>query len=73
MIQKGDFVEVDGLLAVVVGVEGDEHVPDEHVVLWFGTPQGVRQSQGGSGRLVAEVWAVPIDVCKSAQPPCLHH
>jgi hypothetical protein len=72
-MNKGDFVEVDGLLAVVVGAAGDENVPDEHLALWFGDPQGKRLSQGGAGNLIPEVWTVPIDVCRVAQPPSFLH
>ena len=34
--QKGDFVEVDGLIAIVVGVPGESEVPEEQLALWFG-------------------------------------
>ena len=37
--RRGDLVELDGLLAVVVGVESDAEVPDGHVALWFGEPR----------------------------------
>ena len=72
-MSKGDFVEVDGLLAVVVGMEGDDGIPEEHVALWFGDPQGKRLSEGGAGGLIPEVWTVPADVCKPAKPPAYFH
>jgi hypothetical protein len=40
MFQIGSFVEFDGLLAVVVGVAGHNDVPEEHLALWFGEPNG---------------------------------
>jgi hypothetical protein len=39
-LARGLFVEVDGLVAVVVGLPGEEDVPEEHVALWFGAPRG---------------------------------
>jgi len=36
---RGAFVEVDGLLAVGGGIEGDKDVPEDHRALWFGDPQ----------------------------------
>lgn len=70
MWSPGDVVELDGLLAVVVRVEG---VPDDHVALWFGTPQGTRLSQGGPGRSRAEVHTVPTELVRSAVPPIVIH
>ena len=72
-MNKGDFVEVGGLLAVVVGVEGDENVPEEHVALWFGEPPSIRRSEGGAGNIIPEVWTVPVDVCLTAQSPKFFH
>ena len=47
--KRGDLVELDGLLAVVVGVEGDPDVPEDHLAVWFGDPRGECKSQGGRG------------------------
>ena len=66
MFQRGDFVESDGLLAVVVATEGDEvdtvegtdKVPEGHVAVWFGDPQAKRISEGGSGDSTPEVWTL---------------
>ena len=55
MFKRGDLVEFDGLLAVVVGSFKDGLAPEDHLALWFGTPQGIRQSQGGPGGLQPEV------------------
>lgn len=71
--QKGDIVEFDGLLAVVVGTPGEPDVPEDHLALWFGDPQGQRLSQGGSGGLRPEVWTIPEDYCQPAQPPTYKH
>jgi hypothetical protein len=59
-ITRGAFVELDGLLAVVVGLPGDDNVPDEHAALWFGDPPTTRRSEGGSGGARPEVWTVPL-------------
>lgn len=56
---RGDFVEMDGLLAVVVGTYGDGTTPEGHLSVWFGDQQGVRSSQGGAGGSTPEVWTVP--------------
>ncbi len=61
--QRGDLVEFDGILAAVVGLEGESGVPEGHVALWFGEPQGQRKSMGGRGSLR------PI-VLSSSRPDC---
>jgi hypothetical protein len=71
--RRGDLVELDGLLAVVVGVEGDAEVPDGHVALWFGEPRCRRKSQGGPGRQRPEVWTVPEEYCVPAAGPVYKH
>ena len=73
MFQNGDFVEIDGLLAVVVGLAGEQDVPEGHVALWFGEPQGRRLSEGGPGGLVPVVWTVPVDYCRPAKAPDVRH
>lgn len=71
--KRGDLVELDGLLAVVVGVEGDENVPEEHVALWFGEPACVRRSQGGPGGQSPVVCTVPAAYCtRAARPSWMH-
>lgn len=65
----GTLVEFDGLLAVVVGTDADEWVPEGHLALWFGEPRAVRKSEGGPGGLRPEVWTVPAEQCiRSAEP-----
>ena len=44
----GMLVELDGLLAVLVALPGDEGVPDDHVAAWFGQARGERKSCGDS-------------------------
>ena len=70
---RGDIVELDGLLAVVVAVPGDPNVPDDHVALWFGDPSGRRRSEGGSGGLRPELWIVPEKLFSPAAPPTYRH
>jgi len=70
---KGEFVEFDGLPAVVVGVSGDPGVPDDHVALWLGHEGCVRRSQGGAGGVVPQVWTVPADLCEPGIAPQLNH
>ncbi|MDR3637849.1 MAG: hypothetical protein P4L84_28850 [Isosphaeraceae bacterium] len=66
-------VELDGLLAVVVGVAGDPDVPEEHVAVWFGDPRYVRKSQDGPGGQQPEVWTVPAEYLVSAAEPIWRH
>lgn len=70
----GDFIELDGLVGVVVGIELDEDAPeDSHVAIWFGVEDQKRISEGGSGNLVPEVWTVPVEYCNRANPPVFRH
>jgi hypothetical protein len=73
MFRKGDLVEIDGLLAVVVGTGGAVGVPEDHVAVWFGEPRGKRLSEGGRGGLVPEVWTVPAEYCRPARAPEVKH
>ena len=63
---KGQFVLLDGLPAVVVGLEDDPSgsVPEDHVGLWFGDPQVKRKSEGGPGEAKPEIWTVPKEYCE---------
>jgi hypothetical protein len=79
--KRGDVIELDGLLGVVVGVEGDpmigvtggHTVPDDHIAVWFGDPRCVRKSQGGPGAQRPEVWTVPGEYFTPAEPPVWKH
>ena len=70
---KGDMIEMDGLLGVVVGAE-DDGAPEDHLMVWFGEPRTTRASQGGAtgtppiatiprqpswGSLEATAWSSP--------------
>jgi hypothetical protein len=72
-LRRGDLVELDGLLAAVVGVEGDANVPEDHVALWFGDPHCQRMSEGGVGGQHPEVWTVPEEYVVSAASPVYKH
>lgn len=72
-LQRGQLVELDGLLAVVIGVQGDPNVPDQHVALWLGEPKCRRISEGGRGGERPEVWTVPAESCVSAAAPVYKH
>jgi hypothetical protein len=77
MPRRGDFVEFDGLLAVVVALPGEavggagDLVPEGHAALWFGAlwfgdPRTPRVSEGGKGGAVPEVWVIPWERCRPA-------
>lgn len=70
---RGDLVELDGLLAVVVGAEGDPDVPEGHIAVWFGDPRCVRKSQGGPGGQRPELWTVPVELFDAAAEPIWKH
>jgi hypothetical protein len=73
MFHIGEFIEFDGLLGIVVGLSGESGVPDDHLAIWFGEPQGRRKSAGGEGNLVPIVWTVPTEYCLPAKAPILQH
>ncbi len=72
-LRRGDFVSFDNLLAVVVGVEGDPDVPEDHVALWFGEPADERASHGGSHGLRPVMRTVPVGYCSAALEPEIRH
>ena len=47
MFKKGDMVEIDGLLAAIVGNDEDEYVPEDHIAVWFGDRITKIVSDGG--------------------------
>jgi hypothetical protein len=61
--QKGDLVELDGRLALVVGLQGDPNVPEGHLALWFGDVRGWQRSEG---KTRGEVWTFPEEYCLAA-------
>lgn len=70
---RGQFVEHDGLLAVVVGTPQDGGAPENHVALWYGEPECTRISAGGTGGRRPEVWTVPEEYCAAAALPIVRH
>jgi hypothetical protein len=66
---KGDFVRIDGINAVVVANAADEHVPADHVAVFFGSGLARRESEGGPGNSRPEVWIVPLDLCEDGLEP----
>ena len=73
LFERGDIVEFDGLLAVVVGTTADDNTPEDHLALWFGDPRGKRLSEGGYGGLQPEVWTVPSESCQPAAASIVLH
>lgn len=71
--KRGDLVELDGLLAVVVAVEGDPHVGEDHIAVWFGDPRCLRKSKGGTGGQQPEIWTVPAEYFEEAASPVWKH
>ena len=62
-LKRGDLVELNGLFAAVVGVEGDAGVPEGHVALFYGA-----DSEGK-----ADVWTVPSEYPTHAAMPTFRH
>jgi hypothetical protein len=71
--KRGDFVEFDGLLAVVVSARDDLDIPGDHVAVWFGEPRSTRISEGGPGGLSPEVWIIPAEHLAPAKAPAFKH
>ncbi len=69
----GDMVEIDGLIASVVGLPDGGDVPEDHLAVWFGHPPSKRISEGGPSGTRPEVWTVPEDCCKPAASPEMKH
>jgi hypothetical protein len=53
--KRGDFVTLNDRLTVVVGIEGDAGVPEDHVALWYGAEEQTSN--------VPRVWTVPAEYC----------
>jgi hypothetical protein len=68
-LEKGDFVRIDGINAVVVGTEEDEYIPEGHIAVFFGSGIAKRESEGGEGNDRPQVWIVPVDVCEDGLEP----
>ena len=73
--QIGRFIELDGLVGVVVGVPNETAVSiaENHLAVWFGLEAQKRISEGGKGTTVPKVWIVPLTACKPAQSPLYLH
>ena len=68
-IEKGDFVRIDGINAVVVGTDEDENIPEDHIAVFFGSEIVKRESEGGTGNGQPQVWIVPVDLCEDGLEP----
>lgn len=68
-LEKGDFVRIDGINAVVVGTDEDENIPEDHIAVFFGSEIAKRESEGGTGNGQPQVWIVPIDLCEDGLEP----
>lgn len=73
MFKRGDILEIDGLLAVVVGTGDEGSTPEGHVAVWFGDSKALRISAGGKGGSTPEVWTIPEEFCTMAAKPKLNH
>jgi hypothetical protein len=76
VLSRGDLVEVDGTPCVVVALAGEpvgpEHVPEDHVALWFGNPVvQLREEATTQGK--PEVWTVPLEYVQQGQVPVVRH
>lgn len=71
--RRGDLVEKDGVLAVVVGIEGDPDVPEDHIAVWFGYPRCMPKSEGGSGGQRPEIWTIPSEYFQPSAKPIINH
>ena len=60
-IGVGDFVEMDGLIGVVVKLED---CPEDHIAVWFGMENQKRKSEGSENVITPEVWTIPTEYFK---------
>lgn len=67
----GDIVLLNGVLAAVVGIEGDPGIPEGHVALWYGGSRNVEPSFTVFEAPLA--WTVPAEYCTLAPPIKLQH
>lgn len=65
---RGDFVKVNGVLGVVVGVAGEEHVPEDHLAIWFGTDRPTSSLEGNTASR-PEVWTIPQEYAQLGPRP----
>ena len=70
---RGELVELDGMLGAIVGIYGDPGVPEDHIAVWFGSPETKRKSEGGAGGVQPEVYTVPAELCGKAAPALYKH
>ena len=71
--KKGDFVEMDGLLAMVVATDIEDAIPEEHLAIWFGDPNAKRKSDTEYVQNSPEVWTVPEELCNKGLEPVFKH
>jgi len=63
----GEFVEVDGRLAVVVTLaRAQNFIPPDHVGVWFGPEEHEPKPVDKNGRELPRVHFLPEECCKDA-------
>ena len=62
----GKFVLVGDSIGVIVGLPGEENVPEEHYAIWYG-------QQSNKNNLVPLSRTVPIEYCKIISENELYH
>jgi hypothetical protein len=70
MFNRGDLVEIEGRIAVVVGTAQDGGAPEDHIAVWFGDPKTAR---GDKGSVTPEVWTIPEECFTKAKEPKVLH
>lgn len=68
-------MELNDFIAVVVGVDTEAHVPEGHLLLWYGNEVKLCNSEvpNNNVRQKPEVWSVPEEYCKDALPEEIKH
>ena len=62
VFDKGDFVRVDGVNAVVVATDDDFGIPEGYIAVFFGTDPQNRESLGGAKNSPPKVFVMPMDL-----------
>lgn len=66
MFKRGDFIQLNNQLGVVVGTDSDGVAPEDHVAVWFGNSNDSEDRQ-------PEVWTIPTQYCIPATAPIFKH
>ena len=68
---KGDIVDFEGLLGVIIDTDESGDLSKGHVTVWFGEQRSTKTSDGEEGNQAPVVYNMPARYCKRAKKPRL--